>query len=351
MDKHLLWIAEPSTTAAQSVVADRRWLDAWPQPDAATVGVLRVYAFAGDVVALGRYHRAPPSVATAPGAWHRRLSGGRVAPFGDGFVGVSLILPQRGALAGAGAETLRAEQALNRYVRGLLEGCRGVGLPVIYPGRDFVTIGGRPFALISMEESRKGAVLVEMILAVCRSFALLPQLLDRLDPSGVVPMEMVDDDRVTTLSQELHTPLAFDEVATLVRRGFEQQFGVACVASTTPVAKYSGPHPDDEAWLTTRVPHPELDHHAIARTQLGCFEVYAALGHDHHISDIQLAGDFLANSGVIERLEDALRGCPANPEAIGSVVAATVQAPADFLLGVGPPRAITDLILRAVQIP
>jgi len=356
VDKQLLWIVEPSTSSARSVSSDCYWLDAWEPSVPEQVGVLRVYAFPGEVVALGRYHRAPPGVANATSSWHRRLGGGRVAPFGDGFVGVSLILTQRGALVGADASTLRAEQVLNRCVRGLLEGCRGAGLPVIYPGRDFVTIGRRPFAMISMEESARGFVLIEMILAVGRSFAVLPRLLDRLDPSGIVPVEMLEPDAVTSLSDELHTSLSIEQVADLVRRGFETQFGVECVATPPAVAESDAAAAGGESgslarrprpWLTARMPRPELDLYAVARTQLGAFEVYVALDGERRIADIQLAGDFIANSSAVARLEAALRGCPAHPEAIDAVVTASVQTPADFLLGIGPPRAITELILRA----
>src|SRR5262249_58153343 len=54
---------------------------------------LRVYALAGDVVSLGRYHLAPPAHAATRVGLHRRLSGGPLRPLAPGVPAQSPTLP------------------------------------------------------------------------------------------------------------------------------------------------------------------------------------------------------------------------------------------------------------------
>src|SRR5262249_43943175 len=139
----LALILEPSTTPSASRSIDRALLAR------ATVegrGTLRVSRFAGDVLGLGRWHLAPRG---APGVeLHRRLSGGRATATGAGFVHVSLTLPHRSALVSGDPLALAPEQVLNRAVRGVLGGLEAGGLPALYPGRDLLTVAGRPLAVL-----------------------------------------------------------------------------------------------------------------------------------------------------------------------------------------------------------
>jgi len=61
-----------------------------------------------------------------------------------------------------------------------------------------------------------------------------------------------------------------------------------------------------------------------------------------------LAGDFIANSPAIERLERALRGCPAEPAAVEAVVGAVFAEPENFILGVGPVGTVAETVARAL---
>jgi adenine/guanine phosphoribosyltransferase-like PRPP-binding protein len=62
------------------------------------------------------------------------------------------------------------------------------------------------------------------------------------------------------------------------------------------------------------------------------------------IRDVVLTGDFIAGSGAVARLERALRGCPAEVEAVAAVVERVFAEPGSFLLGVTPLRAIAEAI-------
>ena len=179
-------IVEASTTTAASREADRALMAiaverGW--------GSLRVSRVAGDVLALGRYHLAP---AGAPDMiLDRRLSGGRAAASGTGFVTVAMALPHRSALVSDDPRALAPEQVLNRAVRGLLGALEAAGVAAIYPGRDVVTVARRPLAVVGFEIDGTGATLIEAVLALERDQSLLPHLLDRADPAGVVGLSLI----------------------------------------------------------------------------------------------------------------------------------------------------------------
>src|SRR5436190_20154551 len=82
---------------AQSLAADRHFVHTVRRASRLRNAVLRVYSFAGHSVSLGRYHLAPPAAGAGGIGLHRRISGGRAVPFGEGFIGISLVLPHRSA--------------------------------------------------------------------------------------------------------------------------------------------------------------------------------------------------------------------------------------------------------------
>src|SRR5262249_13022699 len=127
-----------------------------------------VYDVPGDVLALGRYHALPRGTGTDV-ALLRRLGGGRVAPLGTAFGGISLCLPHRSALVAEDPHALAPDQLLNRAVRPLLGALEELGVPALYPGRDTVTADRRTIANLGFEIADDGATIVEMFVATGRS--------------------------------------------------------------------------------------------------------------------------------------------------------------------------------------
>jgi len=341
----------PSISLAQ----DRHFLHAVGRPARARGGGLRVYDFEGPVLSLGRYHVAPDAAAS-PGTvqLHRRLSGGRALPFGDGFVGVALVLPHRSALFSTDPHALAPYQVMNRYVRGIMESCKLAGLESFYAGRDFLTVNRRVIGMVSFEVDASGVLLFEAIIANQRDFSLLPSLLEQVDPSGVVKAEMLVPEGTTSLRRELQTEFSTEEVAELVRRGCEQQFKVRCEPHTASpleeqAVQAAATHEfGDERWLGQRRVPSHRDHHAWTRVQLGVFETYFSLEQERFIKEITFAGDFIANSQAIERLEHELKLCPAEWRSIDAVANEVFSDPENFILGVGPVRTIADTICKAL---
>jgi lipoate-protein ligase A len=342
-------IVQPRLAPRQSLAVDRFLL---AEAAAGKGGALRVYDLAGDILSLGRYHLAPTPRPGATAAVMRRHSGGRAMPWGDGFVGISLVLPHRSALVSEEPLALAPAQVMNRYVRGVLEACKIAGVSAFYPGRDLITYEGRLLGMASFEVAPGGALLFEAVLAVTRDASVLPTLVDAVDPEGVVAAGMLAADDTTSLARVLGRALATDELAELMRGGYAERLDVRFVdrilgaTDERSLATIVG-DVADERWLRARVRCPELDRHGSIATQLGVLEAHFALD-GGRLREVVLAGDVIASSSTIEALAAALRGCPAEAEAIDRVVMQVLADPHLFVLGVGPARTITDAIVRGL---
>jgi hypothetical protein len=277
----------------------------------------------------------------------RRLSGGRAIPAGDGFVGISLALPHRSVLEADDPLALAPAQVLNRCVRGILEACKLGGVPAYYPGRDTITVDGRILAFVSFEVDRHGACLFEATLAVERAVSCLPRLLDQADPHGVVPSTMVGDAETATLGADLGADLP-----ELLVRGYASRSGLVLEprAFTDAERRALGALAEgelaDARWLDARRPR-EGERRATSTGQLGVLEARVTVAGDC-LESVTLAGDFIANSAAVGLLEEGFRGVPANAAAIATVVGRVFADPANFVLGIGAPRIITDTIVKAL---
>jgi len=332
-------IVEPSTTPAAS-----RFTDAALLARAVTRGrgTLRVSRLAGTVLALGRYHLAPAGGGSV--TLHRRLSGGRAWAAGESFVQVSLTIPHRSALVSDDPLTLAPEQILNRAVRGLLGGLEAAGVSALYPGRDAITVARRTIGFLGFEIDGRGATLIEACLDTDRDQATLPHLLEDGDPDGVVGAQMIAPDDATSLAHELRRHFSFDEVAACIRRGYESRLGVEFVDAQVAASA----RPLDDGFVRERMRRADLDRRGTTPTMLGVLEAHVGMAGDGTIGELMLAGDILAPSGTVARLEQAVRGCPPERDRLAAVIADAVRPPHDFILGVGPLDTIADTIVRGV---
>ena len=301
----------------------------------------RTATLPGDVVSLGRFHLAPADARDDGGLW-RRISGGRVVPGGDGFVALALTLPHRSALASSDPYALRAEQVMNRCVRGLLNGLAALGVPALYPGRDTVTAGGLPLALVSFDVDADGVLSFEAVVSVDRDWSALAAMLDQVDRGGVVRASLAPPGAATSIAGALGCAVAPDDVVTALQRAYAARLG--CQAADRPAPAAAA---DAEAWLRARVPRPELDRHGWSPTMLGALDVHLS-AEGGVLGEVVLSGDLIAPAPTIAALEAALRGCPAAREAVQAVVARVFAAPEAFVLGIGPVTTIVDTVMRAV---
>ena len=322
----------------------------------------------GEVLGLGAYHLLPSAAeessragvaggagTRAPELW-RRHTGGRAIACGDGFLIVTLALPQRAALVGEAASDLKPEQVMNRCVRGFLAACRNLGLDPTYPGLDLLTLRRKAFAHLSFGEEDDGPTLFQIVVGVTASLARTPSLLDRLDPHGAVPATLIEAGSVTTLADELgeasvHEALAAladpGECVGLVAAGYADSFPLELLeldpAVTEAMLEEEPERTASSPWSSAADPGAST---ATAHGLLG--PVSASIGvAAGKISAARLSGDFIAPAWVVARLCDRLAGTRLDREAITRQVEDIVDdGGSAYLLGIRP-GALADLIALA----
>jgi lipoate-protein ligase A len=332
-------LVQPGLAPAASLGWDRRLLERARREGR---GALRVFTLPGDLLSIGRWHATPRTT----GGVVRRWSGGRAAPLGDGFVATTLVLPHRSWLVADEPLALAPEQVLNRCVRGLLEGLSLAGVNAYYPGRDVVTANGRVVAYVAFGVEEGGVTIVESLVAVDRDFTLLPAILDRVDPDGLVPADMPSPDSVTSVATDTGRHPGCDEFAALVCRGYESKLGTQFDrdSAASPPADA-----DTTVWLGERRIRPGLDRHARARIMLGTLEARVRVASDGTIAEAMLSGDFLADVATVARLEASLVGCPADVDEVDRAIARALDTPEAVLLGIRPTRLVAETVVRAAR--
>src|SRR5262249_37782300 len=158
-------------------------------------------------------------------------------------------------------------QILNRHVRGLLGALESLGVHGYYPGRDVVTVDGRIVASLGFEVAPDGATLVEMNVAVARSFACVSTFADRADPSGGGPMELLLPEHGTCIAEVAGRSLDLDELSAALATGYARRLGC-----DVAVADGFAAVPADTSWLEAGRLAPHLDRHAAVRELLGVIE-------------------------------------------------------------------------------
>jgi len=348
----LAYILHRGVVPSVGLATDRYLLSALGKPHRPRPGVLRVYEFPGEVLAAGRWHLMPAGAADAGETFVRRLTGGRALALGEGYVGISLLLPHRSALFAEDRFALAPFQVANRYVRGLVRALKSLGLSAFYPGRDLVTVNRRPIAALAFETDEQGRLLFEVILAVERPLGAVAKLLDRRDVGGVIKADMLALEAGTSLRAEIGESLSVADLGALLRDSFAVQYGVRIeevpLSPLEEQAVAALALREGRGWTTARQPRGDLPLAGSSGIQTGVLEAHFALEQGRFIKEVMLAGDFIANSPAIAALEYRLRLCPAEWTAIGRVVDAVFADPSNYLLGVGRVRTVADTIVKGL---
>lgn len=324
---------------------------------------LHVSSLAGPALSVGAHGAAPPVARLgASGSILRRRTGGRPVACGDGFRILTLALPGRTSLLGPGAAAIAPEQVMNRAVRGLQAGLRRLGMDPVYPGLDFVTVGGRTIAHLGFAESARGAVLFQATLACDRPLAESTRLLDALDPDGAVTTTPIPPATSTCLREIRPTrgeaagdstaapgrgatsrDLAPERLAVLFADAWAEAAGLAALVVEPPV-----PGSEDGSGEPADGPFPPAPADtavAVAASRLGIALAWArTVG--GRIAEAAVGGDVLAPDGARARIADALAGSEARREAIGRTLEAAVDRERTWILGLTPGE-LADLVARA----
>lgn len=312
---------------------------------------LHVCTLAGDVLGIGAFH-LDPGGAAAEGVLWRRRTGGRAVACGDGFAVLTLALPHRSALVADDRYALRPEQVMNRGVRGILAWIRRRGVDPIYPGLDTVTADRRALAHLSFTELADGPTLFQAIVALERTFAATPELLDRLDPGGRIPLRLVAASESTCLAEcsprRQPSPAGDLDLATLtaeVGAGYAEAFGLEVAELDPAVTELLVA--DDPA--SDAIPPLPLDEVAPASASglLGMVSARARVA-DGRVVAFSLSGNFVAPAWAVRELSARIEGGPASADAVTAAADSVLDGNRGYLLGLAP-AALRELLARAVR--
>ena len=229
------------------------------------------------------------------------------------------------------------------------------GTARLWSGRDLLTVRQQPLGWISFTTEDNEALLCEGGLAVSRDFSLLPSLLDRADPQGTIPCQFFTLEQVTSIGRATGKTFTLAQVAGMLRHGFAQQPALELVdqdlssAEQETISDLVERHPCGE-WLQSQQLRLDLPFAATTMTQLGVLQVRFALTSEKTLAEVQFSGDLIANPAAIRALEQGLRGCPLERDALWRVVDQTFLQPQHYLLGIGLLPTVVETLLKAERL-
>jgi lipoate-protein ligase A len=287
---------------------------------------LRVYEASLPGVAIGRFHRRPDGADLLT----RRITGGRPYAVGPGVVCLTGVYPSLDWL-GAGNARPEPEQVLNRALRPLLAVLREAGVDAFYPGRDLVTVGGRPIAVASFTTLPDGVVTVTAALGVSRSFVDTAQWIRSADPDAVVTFDAAAFATSISLEDAVGRPV---DVAWAARLAEHAARAHACDAITVDDSKEPPKNVAVafDALQAERRPALAVAVSAYGIEMLGAIEATATM-QAGRIATLELCGDLIAPFGTLEELGQALIGQPPTRAAADRALLGVLTRPGRFLLG------------------
>ncbi|MFQ6672653.1 MAG: hypothetical protein ACE5KY_05085, partial [Candidatus Tectimicrobiota bacterium] len=304
---------------------------------------------------FGRYQPIPESAWQRPDV-QRRLTGGRLVPVGSGLLEVSVAAPALTDLT-IHQRPLPADLILNRYVRGVLRGLERLGLNVMYPGRDLITIRKRAVGHVAFDIDEEGRPLVQFHLAWTTSLAEATSRLSEAGGRIEGRRDLLPPEECLTLAEAMGATPELGQVLEALRDGFAEHGEASVPIEPLPEALMAQAEAlvaeafAQEAWRADRTPSAALDRAVRVTSQLGSFEVALAVESDARLGRVCLSGEFLADWPAIAALEATLPGCPPAWRPIAEVVDRILNTPPHIILGLGPRRTLPDTIVRALGQP
>jgi lipoate-protein ligase A len=302
-------------------------------------------------LALGRYHLYAGAPESRGIGILRRMTGGRAAGAGPGWIWIAIVAPDMAALVPEHGRAIAPAQVINRHVRGLLAALRGMGIDCSYPGRDAITSNRREIAMCSFECARSGAILFEAALAVERGMIEFVRELDCVEDARDVTCPPYDSDNATTVARELGRAPGFDEIAHAIAAGYASLAGGAnpreLGADERAAAARRGAELGGSGWLR-RERAASFNRTGRIASQLGSIQAHLEVDASGIIRHAILSGELIANSAGVAQLEHALEGLAFEPGTIESAVRDTFADGRNFILGLGAPQACARSLARMI---
>jgi len=240
-----------------------------------------------------------------------------------------------------GSAPLRPDQVLNRALRPVLALLRDTVGDAFYPGRDLITVDGRPVAHASFIVARDGVCVVEVQVAVSSGLCALAQWIPKADPGRVAAVDeavFAGAPSLLDLGAEPHAPAGVDSNAWLSKLMpvIAAAFSCEVLSQDAPVASVregiGGRRGGYDGFQRERGPVKEPAVSVGAPSMLGAVEASAVLRHGR-IHDLVISGDIIAPFRTLEEISKACEGQPVTEAVIRHRLARVLSGPRSFLLG------------------
>lgn len=316
------------------------------RPDAA---VLHLYQFDPACVVIG-YHQDPRTEADMDACRslgidiHRRLTGGGSILMGPGQLGLALALP-RAAVSTAGG----FGPVFDLLSQGIIWALRQYGVESVLRPKNDLAVNGRKICGVGAYTDAAGMLMFHASTLVDFDYDLMMRVLHI--PEAKYRDKFIERARqgMTTLTNEVGGHVDVEEFAAAVTEGYRITLGISTelaplsAAQSDDVEKIAAERYRDPGWLHLGS-RPGSRYTQAARKSAGGMLLVRIWKKDDRISELQLRGDFFAERGVIEAVEDALRGASALE--VRSRVAETLPADRLWLVGVDD---ITAVVRKALD--
>lgn len=285
-------------------------------------------ALRGETLALGAFQRP---VAENGDRASRRRTGGITAFAGEGVSYVAMRLRHASV-----SMPCPPNRVLNRNVRGLLMGLSTSGVPAHYFGRDFVSVAHRPAVLTTWSRDESGAVDLEFFVSASRSF----DARDFVRDPDAYAAHFLGKAPITLAESWGAAPDIDDLTDRVARRGYAEKAGLdyerrepSSLAVAAEVAPGRGA---SLRWSEPRaIPIGSLE--AGVRTENGL------------IVNVELAGDFMADSTLNARLSAKLLGKTPNAENFVAAINDVFLREGLHVEGVASLEPVRDALLDAAR--
>lgn len=263
-----------------------------------------------EALVLGRWQRREDERAL------RRASGGPASRIGPGVLYLALGLHDASALMAC-----PRDRVLNRNVRGFLGGLTELaGEPVLHFGREWLSRGKTPVALIGWHRDLEDRVLLEVFASIGAPFA------PPRDYRGHVPGTLA-----------LRTA---DAMVEAIARGHASRFpGVSLARAGAPPGALEPPPERDDVVRWS----------GVHEVPIGELRAGVALDRAGRIERARLAGDFYADERAIESLERALAGLAPDETTLGATIDRALGPGGGVIEGLRSLRPILDALLDAAS--
>lgn len=343
----LLTITETDVSPANSLAASAYLLEAVAKGRTQGNPVLRIARPSGEALVLGRFQRARSAlrldrVADRSLTVLRRLSGGTSVRLAEGCLHVSLALPDRN-------DPIPCEprQFLQRYGAGIVRALSARSAKARYYGKDLLSIEDRPVGVLSFELHPEGAALLEAILGVETAWRPPEELVGY---PGRTKGEA--GGAITRLDRELDS---VEDLPKMIQESFGDLLGLSV-----------DPH-DFNPLEAERI--RSLEHRVVVDTQeeppralylrrydskpveeaIGFVEASVRLTQGRFLRQALIQGDFMADSGSIEALQERLKMVPVKRRPVALVIDDVLGAPDHVIMGIRRLGSILEAVLDAAK--